>query len=122
MAGSAVPPTPIPKNNACSPRFVHEARILINNAAVIDSTLRELDPSFVTCFSYEMSCDPIQASRVADFIAPTEPVAAKLANILLEAVNVESPSKRKDQEDTEGWDLMASRLERKLDGIEREWC
>lgn len=103
-------------------RFAHEARILINNAAVIDSTLRELHPSFVSCFSYEMSCDPAQAARLADFIAPTHTVAMKLAKTLLEAVNVEAPATRGDVEDAEGWYLMSDRLQGKLDAIEGQWC
>ncbi|CAM9565773.1 unnamed protein product [Scytosiphon promiscuus] len=103
--------------------FVHEARILTNNAAVIDSSLRELDPNFVTCFSYETSCDPVQASRLADFISPTESVAKKVATILLETVSVDSPASREDQgEDAVGWEMMARRLQGKLDDIERDWC
>lgn len=109
--------------NRVSPnRFAHEARILINSAAVVDSYFREVHPDFTTCFSYETISDPAQASRVASFFMPTEEGATKLSQTLLESAVVKPPAVREDVDDEEGWDLMSNRLQGKLDMIERSWC
>ncbi|CAM9131216.1 unnamed protein product [Scytosiphon promiscuus] len=102
--------------------FTRETRTLINNAAVIDSVFRELHPDFTTCFSYENISDTDQASRVGSFVAPTEEGAANFSRTLLQSVVVKPPAIRGDVDDPEGWDLMADRLQRKLDDIERSRC
>ncbi|CAM9131139.1 unnamed protein product [Scytosiphon promiscuus] len=102
--------------------FTHETRILTNNAEVIDSFSRELDPGFTTCFSYENISDPGQASRVGEFVAPTIAGAANFSRTLLQTVLVKTPAIRDDVDDPEGWDLMAERLQEKLDEIELSWC
>ncbi|CAM9485768.1 unnamed protein product [Scytosiphon promiscuus] len=112
--------------------FTHEARVLINNAAVVDSSLHELHPDFVTCFSYDMIADPAQASRVARFAVPTEKVAASLEKTLLETVRVrplteaedggDEGGEAEDEQDAEGRELMSGRLQEKLDQIERDRC
>lgn len=89
---------------------------------MIDSVSRELHPDFTTCFSYESIADPDQASRVGRFIAPTEEVAANFSRTLLQSIRAKPPAKRGEVDDPEGWDLMAGRLQRKLDEIERSWC
>lgn len=63
---------------------MRESRILVNNAAVVESMFRELGPGFTTCFRYEDMSDPSQANRVATFVAPTKYVAQRLANKMLE--------------------------------------
>lgn len=103
-------------------RFSHEARILMNNAAVVDSFFHELHPDFTTCFWYENIADPVQASRVARFVMPTKEGAANFSQTLLDSALVNPPAIREDVEDAEGWDLMSDRLQGKLDEIERSWC
>lgn len=71
--------------------FMAESRNLLNNAGVVESLLREVDPAFVTCFRYEDMADEDQASRVASFVAPTEYAAQRLADKMLGAVRVSSP-------------------------------
>ncbi|CAN0583647.1 unnamed protein product, partial [Laminaria digitata] len=63
-----------------------EARVLITNAAVVDSTFQELGPGFTTCLRYENITDPTQASRVAQFIAPTNESAQLLSQTMLATV------------------------------------
>ena len=65
---------------------MRESRILLNNAAVVESIFRELDPAFTACFRYEDMSDPGQAGRVARFIAPTDYVAERLEKKMLENV------------------------------------
>lgn len=69
---------------------MRESRILLNNAAVIESTFRELDPRFTTCFRYEDIANPDQASRVAHFVAPTETIAQRIGKKMLANVQVKS--------------------------------
>lgn len=70
---------------------MRESRILLNNAAVVESTFRELGPGFTTCFRYEDMPDPAQAARVAQFVAPTEYVAQRLEKKMLANVRIKSP-------------------------------
>lgn len=62
---------------------MRESRILLNNAAVVESIFRELGPGFTTCFRYEDMSDRAQATRVAHFVAPTEYIAESLARKML---------------------------------------
>lgn len=89
---------------------------------MIDSYFHELQPDFITCFRYENISDPVQALRVARFVTPTEEGAANFSQTLIDSVAVKLPAARKNVNDTEGWDLMANRLQGKLDDIERSWC
>lgn len=59
---------------------------------------------------------------MANFVAPTDEVAATFSHTLLQIAKVKPPAVRKDVTDTEGWDLMAGRLQGNLDEIERSWC
>eukprot|EP00903_Cladosiphon_okamuranus_P013988 g13009.t1 len=70
--------------------FMRESRILLNNAAVVESIFRELGPGFTTCFRYEDMADPAQAARVAKFVAPTDYVAERLSNKMLDNVRPKS--------------------------------
>eukprot|EP00752_Nemacystus_decipiens_P008517 g7606.t1 len=76
--------------------FMRESRILLNNAAVVESIFRELDPGFTTCFRYEDMSESSQAARVARFIAPTEYVAQRLEKKMLENVRPRSPTEQQD--------------------------
>lgn len=67
---------------------MRESRILLNNAAVLESTFRELDPAFTTCFRYEDMADPDQAARVSQFVAPTDYVAQRLGKKMLANVKI----------------------------------
>lgn len=67
-----------------------EARILINNAAVVESTFQEVDLGYTTCLCFEDLADAGQASRVAEFISPTENVAEKVAHKMLAAFSSDS--------------------------------
>lgn len=105
-------------------RFAHETRILITNAAVVGSSLHEVDPEFVTCISYaNITSDPAQAARIADVVVPVPGVAEKISSSVLKfakrKTSMEDPVVVDDQQ---GWDLMSNRLQEKLDEIERDQC
>lgn len=119
-------------------RFMKEARVLLANAAVVESTFHELDPGFSTCFRYENMTDPSQASRVAEFVAPTEHIAQRLAQTMVAFVK-RPPSAGYLRRDTHGRQQMhgghethpkpnvaqavvVERLQQKLDKIEKEQC
>lgn len=71
---------------------MREARVLINNAAVVESIFQELGPGFATCFRYESMSDPEQTHRVARFIAPDDVTAQHLEEKMLENVKPRSAS------------------------------
>lgn len=75
-----------------------EARLLLNNAAVIESTFQELDPGFTTCFRYEDIQDPAQAARVAQFLAPNDFVAEKLSTKMLAKVKLRKPRQQRQRQ------------------------
>lgn len=99
--------------------FEHEARVLINAASVLGSSLRELDPDFITCFSYENSSSPAQASRVAEFLMPTTESATLLAQTLLAKAHADG---RVEANHSDGWELISDRLQQKVDEIDRDQC
>lgn len=107
-----------------SRRFSHEARILITNAAVIDSAFREVDPAFISCFSIDRGSDSGQAVRVAEDVMPTPDAATSFSQLLLEhsadhASRDAQPSVVNKQD---GWVLMSNRLQEKLNLIEYNFC
>lgn len=81
---------------------MREARALINNAAVIESTFQELGRGFATCFRYEDMSDPEQAHRVARFIAPDDNTAQLLEEKMLENVKPRSASESSPQQPLPG--------------------
>lgn len=129
-----------------------EARILLANAAVVESLFREVGPEFTTCFRYDNMSDPSQAARVSRFVAPTEYAASRLANIMVDAVKTPSENSKsrygKKHGNLDGigdggprgrlWDrhrtneaevvmdqaqeMVVGRLQQKMDAIERDQC
>lgn len=100
---------------------------------MVDSSLHEVHPDFVECFSYEKIDDQDQASRVARFAMPTETLAASFEQTLLGSVRVKNYEEARqdgdgdgggggDEHDAEGRELMSGRLQEKLDLIERHRC
>ena len=83
-------------STANTTRVMKEARVLITNAAVVDSTFQELGPGFTTCLQYENITDQAQASRVAQFVAPTNHSAQVLSRTMLATVKDmrHAPSRR----------------------------
>lgn len=107
--------------------FAHEARVLVNAASVIGSSLRELDSEFITCFAYDNVTSPAQASRVAEFVMPHNESASLFSETLLKLVRDPEEDTEKDLEmvvenHTDGWDLVSHRLQQKIDDIHREQC
>lgn len=105
-----------------------EMRALLVNADVVKSTFSEIDSRFVTCLRYEDISDAQHATRVANFLAPTQDMAKRFAKTMLDAVKNKSqgranPKKYKalsDPESAEFW--LISRLQQKLDLIEEREC
>ncbi|CAN0163759.1 unnamed protein product [Ascophyllum nodosum] len=165
------------KHNKYGGTFMMEARVLMSNAAVMESFFHEIDPAFTTCFRYENITSDAQAERVSRFVAPTEYSAGRLAGMMLsaaktplshpghmrsrrlrahgalegseywpeamddawpgsggtEAKEVERSAtiegwrargghRRSSEKLTEAQEMMAVRLQRKLDILERELC
>eukprot|EP00752_Nemacystus_decipiens_P004768 g4339.t1 len=103
--------------------FAHQARVLINAASVISSSFAELHPDFLTCFSYNNRASSVQASRVAEFVMPTMDSARLLSQIIMDSsVTDRGHREMEEASKQEGWDLVAHRLQRKLDLIERDYC
>jgi len=105
--------------------FAHEARVLINAASVVSASLAELQPEFLTCFTYENRTSSEQASRVAEFVMPTTDSASVLAQKLVSSAVDSDPVGLAIHETVNregGWELVSDRLQVKLDEIERDHC
>lgn len=103
-------------------RFVHEANVLTNNAAVILSSLGELDPNFFVCIGYNQTSDFSQASRVAEFLLP-EGFANTFSQHMVDAANPHSGDATEAGPHRDaGWYMMSNRLQSKIDQIERGLC
>jgi len=76
---------------------MQESRVLLNNAAVVESIFQELGPGFTTCFRYEDMEDPAQAARVARFAAPNDYIAEHLSRNMLYKVKIRSPPPQQQQ-------------------------
>ena len=103
--------------------FAHEARVLMNNAAVIGGTFGELASSFITCFAFSRMSNLTQAHRIAEFVMPTTQSATYLAQSLLEVAHPRLRNETTDVTDNAAAKgLMAMRLQEKLTAIERARC
>lgn len=105
-------------------RFPHEARILMNSAAVVDSGLREVAAKFVTCFEFGKKSSAAQASRVAEFVMPTQESASIFSQALLDVsvATTEHPDGAEVVEYGGTRKMISDRLQEKLDQIERDQC
>lgn len=95
-------------------------RVLFTEIAVVHSLLGELDPNFMVCHDWVYFGDIEQAQRVADFIAPNLEVASMVREALLG-----SASSRHKPNETLPFDAgeeISSRLQRKLDAFEYQYC
>ena len=103
--------------------FAHEARVLIDAAAVIGSTFREIDSDFITCFSFENSSSPAQASRVAEFVMPSKDSASLMSQTLVSPANpFLTHMGTTGLHHGDGWELVSRRLQQKLREIEADQC
>lgn len=92
---------------------------------MIGSTFQEVDSEFITCISIaNISTDPRQAARIAEVVMPAPGAAEHVSETISKLAAHKSPTKEMYSviEDQEGWDLMADRLQEKLDVIYRNWC
>lgn len=71
-------------------RFMIEARVLVTNAAVMESFFHEIDPAFTTCLRYENITSKLQAERVSSFVAPTEYSAHRMKEVMISTVKLRS--------------------------------
>ena len=122
----------------------------MTNAAVVDSMFQELGPGFTTCLRYENITDPVQASDVAQFVAPTNESAQLLSTAMLATVkhvhhspsryyvsgsrhgerpvrgemlrSKYGPLRPTEHASSEAEGMVVERLQQKLDKIERDQC
>ncbi|CAM9392363.1 unnamed protein product [Scytosiphon promiscuus] len=102
--------------------FMENFRIMLTDAAVVQSFLAELDPAFVACHDWHVFGDPVQAQTVADFIAPSPEVASWVQTALTTSA---SGGSKHDTNETIPFDrdgILSSRLQRKLDSFEHLYC
>eukprot|EP00904_Undaria_pinnatifida_P011652 jgi/Undpi1/7617/HiC_scaffold_23.g10090.m1 len=100
--------------------YLEYMQVVITDIAVMHSFLAELDPAFVVCHDYTRIGDVEQASKVADFLAPTAEVAEALQESFMAVGHVHNASN--ETLPYQGADVIASRLQRKLDSFESLYC
>ena len=100
--------------------YLEYMQVLITDIAVMHSFLAELDPAFVVCHDYTRIGDVEQASKVADFLAPTPEVAKALQGSFMAVGHVHNESN--ETLPYQGANLIASRLQRKFDAFESLYC
>ena len=90
-------------------------QILLTDIAVMHSFLAEIDPAFVVCYDYTRMGDVEQASKVAEFLAPTAEIAEALQESLMAVGHVHNASK--ETLPYQGADVISSRLQRKFNAF-----
>ncbi|CAM9512875.1 unnamed protein product [Ectocarpus sp. 13 AM-2016] len=107
-------------DSSAEERFMAYVRVLFTEIAVVHSLLGELDRNFVVCHDWVYFGDIKQAQRVAEFIAPN----AEVASMVREALLRSAASRHKPNETLpfDAEDELSSRLQRKLDVFEHQYC
>lgn len=102
-------------------KFMHYARIMMTDAAILHSHFLELDPSFVVCLDLNQMQSPTQIATVAGFIAPSTYVAELVGSALTR--NARPPREVRSEDfpfrDVHG---VFSRLQNKLNVYEEAFC
>jgi len=99
-------------------------QVLFTNAAVVHSFLGEIDPGFVVCHDFDRLGDADQALRISEVLAPNERLREPLAHSFVAA----AVTKRTHSSETleplpyPSEDLLAARLQDKLDAFEPSLC
>ncbi|CAM9699176.1 unnamed protein product [Ectocarpus fasciculatus] len=101
-------------------QFMAYVRMLFTEIAVVHSFLGELESNFVVCHDWVYFGDMEQAQRVAEFIAPNDEVASMVTEALLGS----AASRHRPNETLpfDAGDELSSRLQRKLDAFEYQYC
>lgn len=102
-------------------------RVLFTDIAVLQSFLGELSPDFVVCHDWDFLGDREQASKIAVFIAPNSEIASRVEYSLVDTAKVPSVVDGKnaggeDELPFIGADVFVSRLQKKLDSFEAQYC
>lgn len=95
-------------------------QVLLLDLAALHSSLDELGPGFVMCHRYSDIKNETQASGIASFMCPTEPLADSLGSTFLKAAR--DPSAPSEQLRYDEVSSVVGRLQRKLDVIEEQYC
>lgn len=101
-------------------KFLRYVEILLENAAIVHSSLSELGPGFVVCNNFDDMTSKEQAWRVADFLSPSETVGAYLLDSLLE--HAEMRNSTGEELPYQDAFALTERLQQKLDVIESQHC
>lgn len=95
-------------------------QVLLLDLAALHSSLDELGPGFVMCHRYSDIKNETQASAIASFMCPTEPLADSLRSTFLRVAR--EPSAPSTTLPYDGVSSVVNRLQRKLDVIENQYC
>lgn len=104
--------------------------MLFTDAAVVHSFLGELDPSFIVCHDFDRMGNASQAARIAQVLAPNAEVAEPLGRAFVDAARPRGsateggdPDPREPEElPFPNEEVVAARLQRKLDAFENVYC
>lgn len=102
-------------------RYMEYVRVLFTNLGVMHSMLAELGPGFVMCHTFEDMGNIKQTATVANFVAPNEIIAGMLTDALRRTAHQRHGNHAEDFL-FEGADVVAARLQRKLDAFEPQYC
>lgn len=95
-------------------------QVLLTDIAVMHSFLAELDPAFVICHEFNRTGELEQSSVIADFLAPNAHIAEQFKTSLISMAVPHGVSSEPLPYD--GADVIAARLQRKLDAFEPALC
>lgn len=95
-------------------------RILFTEIGVMHSMLAELGHGFVVCHDFSDMGNAQQASKVANFVAPTQEFAGRLKEALVETtVRRDNLTEHLTMKDT---NVVTGRLQRKMDVLVSSFC
>lgn len=96
--------------------------VLLTDLGVAHSMMSELDPNFIVCFDFSLIGDPTQATKIANFTAPTPQMALVLADLLVHTKALSHKPRNTNYIDPAAKRAITARLQRMMDSTEAAFC
>lgn len=107
-------------NRLSEARFMAYVQVLLLDLAALHSSLDELEPGFIVCHRYSDVKDEAQASKISNFVCPTETLAESLRSTLLSYARGSSATSKHLM--YQKVSSVIARIQRKLDVMEEQFC
>lgn len=112
--------TNVPDERSLEEKVLAYLQVLLAEAGVVHSLLAELDPGFIICHFYNEMGNETRVQEIANFVAPTEVMAAFVKDSMMRHARPSDDS----QYDLEfpGLETVVERIQQKLNVMEEQHC